>query len=82
MEINEIMKRLNSLGFVDSGKKGLGGNSRIIHPKISKGSLYINNQYVSSTGKYAGIRNNVIQSTLDHKGYPEWRDDNIKKLIK
>jgi hypothetical protein len=77
----EILSKLMPLGFVDTGKKGLGGNLRITHPKITTGSLYINNQYVSGTGRYANIQHKVSSSTYDHKGYPIWKDKNIQNLL-
>jgi hypothetical protein len=52
----EIISKFMSLGFVDTGKKGLYRNLRNAHPKITTGSLYINNQYVSGTGRYANIQ--------------------------
>jgi len=81
MERIRILNKLESLGFIDTGKKGLGGHHRIIHPKISRGSLYVGNQYISGTGEYAEIKNSIPQSTLDHQGYPEWRNNNTETLL-
>ncbi len=76
-----ILKYLHSLDFIDTGKKGYGGHNRIVHDKISKGSLYIGNEYISATGDYAKIKDKVRPSSLDRHGYPEWREDKVLKLL-
>ena len=81
MERTRILFQLKSLGFIDTGKKGLGGHHRIIHAKISRGSLYVGNQYISGTGEYAEIKNSISPSSLDRKGYSEWRNNNTGTLL-
>ncbi|WP_152565195.1 hypothetical protein [Methylobacter sp. BBA5.1] len=81
MESTEILSYLNSLGFIDTGKKGFGGHHRVIHPNINKGSLYVGNQYISGTGAYVELKNHIPQSSFDNHDYPEWRNSTTEALL-
>ena len=45
------------------------------------GSLYIKENYISATGDYEELENNIHRTSSDSKGYPEWRGDKINKLL-
>jgi len=81
MKESEILSFLTAIEFVNTGKKGWSGHSRIIHPKIKKGSLYIGDQYISATGEYANIKKVITQSSFCHNGYPVWQNSKTKILL-
>ena len=76
-----ILKYLNLLGFVDTGKKGFGDNQRMTHSKVRVGSIYVGNSYISGTGGYKKIQNKVHPSSYDWKKYPEWKANQALKLL-
>ena len=61
-----------------------GGATAVTHPSVTlpkRGSLYLKDNYVSATGGYAGLSCVVLPSERDHKGYPVWRNIQLRKLL-
>lgn len=76
-----ILTYLNSLGFDDTDKKGFGGHNRLTHDEITKGSLYVGNEYISGTGSYTKIKEKISPSSFDRHDYPEWREHKVLQLL-
>lgn len=48
---------------------------------LSKGSLYVKNNYISATDDYKVLEDTVPRSSTDSKGCPEWRDTRVNEVL-
>jgi hypothetical protein len=82
---SEIAKELEDAGFVLQPKKGIAIDPgsptlRYARPGV-RGSLYATDNYLSATGAYADLREQVPQSRPDHQGYPVWQGAALEAVL-
>lgn len=86
MTESEIAKTLEQAGFVQQPKRGIAidaGRRPIRYARDGiRGSFYATDDYLSATGPYAKLREQVPSSRQDHKGYPVWQGDQLAEVLK
>ncbi len=74
----QLNKKMLNFGF--SLAKKIKQYDRFTLPQ-KKGSLYIKENYISATGDYKELENNIHRTSSDSKCCPEWKNENINNLL-
>lgn len=76
---NQICRKLRLLGYRLA--KETNSYDRLGAPFLS-GSLYVKESYISATGDFKIVENDVPRTSSDPKGNPEWRGGAVHSALK
>ncbi|SMN00647.1 hypothetical protein SPONN_1825 [uncultured Candidatus Thioglobus sp.] len=75
----KLNEKITTLGFSLAKRTKQYDRFTSLH---KKGSLYIKENYISATGDYKELENNIHRTSSDSKGCPEWKGDKINNLLR
>ena len=78
MQRERIVDTLVGCGFKEKNPSSW-GKARLNDGR--KGSLYVEDNYLSATGDYVIYQKKIPPTERDHNDYPVWRDFALKKVI-
>lgn len=83
MTREQIITCLKKCGFSIQEKLGIKNKNgdhttRLEHPSIDRrGSLYVADDYLSATGPFKNLKEQIKESDLDHLQYPIWEGESL-----
>jgi len=87
MKKEQIITCLKECGFCIQEKSGIKNKNgdlttRLEHPSIDRrGSLYVADDYLSATGPFKNLKEQIKESDLDHLKYPIWKGHALTELL-
>jgi hypothetical protein len=87
MKKEQIITYLKECGFCIQEKSGIKNKNgdlttRLEHPSIDRrGSLYVADDYLSATGPFKNLKEQIKESDLDHLKYPIWKGHALTELL-